>query len=747
MNVSNKERLKPFLREVDLSELHCFANGQKLDGLTPNSFVFAPNGSGKTSITRLLASPKSALKWDHSAPISLRVFNSDFQRKAFAGSELEGVFLLGSDSIRLEEQLIEAREERKRQNDNLNQKRDALAQKQSELDARKGQLGRTLKDIKKSIPKTIAEKWTGSKRVNSLIDNSLKKFDGNSITPDWNSLEDQATLLFDETAKEFNIPRRPSIELTLFESLPGLLAKPLIPAKELPLSQLISEFKLFDWVAEGREHRAEMHKHAEDRCPFCQQELPPGFDKALASLFDREYEQGKDRIESSRTKLEQFSNTITKFLDENDDQFRKVDTDGIYLQRRAEFERHLEEARAKVKQKIQEPSRAIVITELEATILHFSEMLDELYKEMSQRNEMLKRKERERKLWLDQVWNAFANGSAFDTLNDYKKSNDRLEKAVAGLENQVIQAREFVKGAETNLRDLEAETVSSESTIAKINKMLEKCQFHSFRLAKSKQKKDGYTVIRNDGTAIDPLTLSEGERTFITFLYYYQSLSSVRGKDETEDLIAIIDDPISSLDYSIMFVVSSLIRALLQEVRDKAHPRVKQAIILTHNPRFHNEVAFRLDQGRKENVSFFRIKKLAPSPNKIQRFGSLNPVRTAYQELWKAVADLEGGKDIDTPGWLPNTLRRILESYFMTLGGVPDLYSLGDNLSIEEQSIHNALIAWTHHGSHEVIESDDFAITSEPCEVWLKAFQRIFTDSGNGAHYEMMLKSVASASP
>ena len=263
MNVSNKERLKPLLREVDLSELHCFANGQKLDGLTPNSFVFAPNGSGKTSITRLLASPKSALKWDHSAPISLRVFNSDFQRKAFAGSELEGVFLLGSDSIRLEEQLIEAREERKRQNDNLNQKRDALAQKQSELDARKGQLGRTLKDIKKSIPKTIAEKWTGSKRVNSLIDNSLKKFDGNSITPDWNSLEDQATLLFDETAKEFNIPRRPSIELTLFESLPGLLAKPLIPAKELPLSQLISEFKLFDWVAEGREHRAEMHKHAD----------------------------------------------------------------------------------------------------------------------------------------------------------------------------------------------------------------------------------------------------------------------------------------------------------------------------------------------------------------------------------------------------------------------------------------------------------------------------------------------------
>ncbi|WP_158011568.1 AAA family ATPase [Corynebacterium sp. HMSC068H04] len=734
------------LREIDLSELHCFADDQKLDGLTPNSFVFAPNGSGKTSITRLLTSPKSALKWDHSAPISLRVFNSDFQRKAFADSELEGVFLLGTDSIRLEEQLIEARDERNRQNDSLNKKRDALTQKKSELIERKNQLGNTLKDIRKSIPKTITEEWTGSKRVKSLIDNSLKKFNGTSITPDWNSLENQAALLFDEAAEEFNIPHHPNFYLPLFENLPVLLAKPLIPAKELPLSELISDFKLFDWVAEGQEHRTEMRKHEEDRCPFCQQELPIGFDKELALLFDHEYEKGKDRIESCRTELEQFSNSIINFLDANDHQFRQVDTGGIYLQQRAEFERHLAEVRAKVAQKMQEPSRKIVITGLEETVSRFSELLEEFYKEMSQRNEVLKRKARERKIWLDQVWNAFANGSAFDTLSDYKKSTDQLEKAVSGLEKQVTQAEKFVKDAETKLRTLEAKTVSSESTITNINSMLQKCQFHSFRLAKSKHKKDGYTVVRNDGTAIDPLTLSEGERTFITFLYYYQSLSSVRGKDETEDLIAIIDDPISSLDYSIMFVVSSLIRALLQEIRDKTHPRVKQAIILTHNPRFHNEVAYGLNQARKQSVSFFRIKKLAPSPNEIQRFGTTNPVRTSYQELWKAVADLGDGKNTDTPGWLPNTLRRILESYFITLGGAPDLYSLGDVLSSGEQSVHNALIAWTHHGSHEVIESDDFAITSEPCEVWLKAFKRIFIDSGNGAHYEMMLKSFSSDS-
>lgn len=738
------------LREIDLSKVHCFAEDQRLEHLTPNSFVFAPNGSGKTSITRFLTSQathENALKWDHSAPVSLRVFNSDFQRKAFASSELDGVFLLGTDSIELEEQLIEAREERTQQKDNLNRKSDTLSQKKSELAEQKDQLGRTLKELKKSIPQKITDQWTGSKRVNSLVDNSLKAFSGNSISPDWDTLESQSSLLFDETAKEFDIPQRPRLDLPIFEDLPSLLGKPLIPAKELPLSKLLSDFKLSDWVSEGQEHRAKMRKYEDDRCPFCQQELPTGFDQSLALLFDREYEQGKDKIVNCQADLEQFTNSITNFLNNNDAQFIQVDSNGIYLQRRAQFERQIEEIRANVALKVQEPSRTITLSDPRPTFMQFSALLDALCEEMDQRNKVLRSKVKERKAWLNRVWKNFADGAAFNTLVNYRKTAERLDKAISGLEEKVAQANEYVKNAEEKIRKLEAATVSSESTIVKINGILQKCQFHSFRLAKSKYKEDGYTVVRSDGTAVDPLTLSEGERTFITFLYFYQSLSSVRSKDETEELIAVIDDPISSLDYSIMFVVSSLIRALLQEIREQTHPRVRQAIIFTHNPRFHNEVAFRLNEKGNRYVSFFRIKKLAPSPNKIECFRSTNPVRTSYQELWKEVANLGDGRDMETPGWLPNTLRRILESYFITLGSAPDLYTLGDDLSNEEQLIHNALIAWTQNGSHEVIESDDFAIASEPCEIWLKSFERIFTESGNGAHYEMMLRSVTPDSP
>ncbi|MFH0083694.1 AAA family ATPase, partial [Pseudomonas aeruginosa] len=63
-------------------------------------------------------------------------------------------------------------------------------------------------------------------------------------------------------------------------------------------------------------------------------------------------------------------------------------------------------------------------------------------------------------------------------------------------------------------------------------------------------------------------TLSEGERTFVTFLYFYHLL---KGSDSesgvTTDRIVVFDDPVSSLDSDILFIVSSLIKALFDEVR------------------------------------------------------------------------------------------------------------------------------------------------------------------------------------
>lgn len=56
-----------------------------------------------------------------------------------------------------------------------------------------------------------------------------------------------------------------------------------------------------------------------------------------------------------------------------------------------------------------------------------------------------------------------------------------------------------------------------------------------------------YEVRRPDGSIAD--NLSEGEKNFIAFLYFYHLVYGTDSADgETKDKIVVIDDPVSSMD-------------------------------------------------------------------------------------------------------------------------------------------------------------------------------------------------------
>jgi wobble nucleotide-excising tRNase len=59
----------------------------------------------------------------------------------------------------------------------------------------------------------------------------------------------------------------------------------------------------------------------------------------------------------------------------------------------------------------------------------------------------------------------------------------------------------------------------------------------------------------------------------------------------TTDRIVVFDDPVSSLDSDVLFIVSSLIKSLFDHVRENKG-NIKQIFVLTHNVYFHKEVAY-----------------------------------------------------------------------------------------------------------------------------------------------------------
>lgn len=140
-------------------------------------------------------------------------------------------------------------------------------------------------------------------------------------------------------------------------------------------------------------------------------------------------------------------------------------------------------------------------------------------------------------------------------------------------------------------------------TVNAINGILDRFGFLRFSLAADPARQGTYRIIRSDGSDASK-TLSEGEYTFISFLYFYHlCFGSHEGSGLFQNKILVIDDPISSLDSSVLFVVATLVKDIIAKCR-KDEAGIKQVVILTHNIHFHKEITYlgMLHQKRTETL-------------------------------------------------------------------------------------------------------------------------------------------------
>ena len=199
--------------------------------------------------------------------------------------------------------------------------------------------------------------------------------------------------------------------------------------------------------------------------------------------------------------------------------------------------------------------------------------------------------------------------------------------------------------------------------------------------------------------------------------------------------IVVFDDPISSLDSDILYIVSSLIKGVIEEVRQKVG-HIKQVFVLTHNVYFHKEISFHKDrsQGNAMSDESFWIVKKQQQNSVIERCDE-NPIRSAYELLWQDVKP----SNISSPS-LQNTLRRILENYFTMWGGMGK-NEICDLFEGREKLICQSLFSWVNDGSHSI--HDDLYINhgEQTNEAYLRVFKEVFEKANQLGHYNMMIGS------
>lgn len=716
---------------------------ENLYDLSMFNFIYGANATGKTTISRVIASedgyPNCKVTWKRGTRMQPMVYNRDFVETNFNQcSELKGVFTLGEKNIGTINKIATAKLELDGITKNIETLNQAL-HGENGTGGKKGELADLETDLKNKC-------WAQKRKHDAKLQGAFKGFRNDAesfkekVFQEWafNSatlealadLEKKAETVFGPSQTiEKLIPTLDKDAILVLETDP-ILKKRVIGKDDVDIAEMIKKLGNSDWVREGRG----FYDVNERVCPFCQQATTGAFAKSLNDYFDETFAADSKSIDNLVTnykttsaRLQQQMTAIIanpcKFLDVDKLKLEKELLDSsimVNIQR--------------LESKRKEPSQVIDLQSIGNVVSEVKVMIEAVNVSVAEHNKMVTNLSQERKNLTAKVWKYLLEVELKTDLEAYKLKRDGLNKAISTMTEKVSSAKTAKDEKIIQIRELEKQTTSIQPTVDGINSLLSSFGFQSFSLAKA-ENGACYKLFRADGTDAKE-TLSEGEKNFVTFIYFYYRL---KGSDSesgmTTDRVVIIDDPVSSLDSDILFIISSLIKGLFEEVRvGKTH--IKQVFVLTHNVYFHREVTFnpkRTSEAMKEET-FWVIRKFG-LVSKIEKHNS-NPIRTSYELLWAEVR-----KPHCSNLTIQNTMRRILENYFKILGGVdPD--KICGMFEGKEKLICKSLFSWVNEGSHNALDDLYLSIDDIVVETYLHVFKAIFEKMDHLAHYEMMMARI-----
>ncbi len=707
-----------------------------LTNLSQFNYIFGSNGTGKTTISRVIADhnayPECSVSWRNGIPLETKVLNLDFVEKNF--NQLKGVFTLGEKQKDTFEKIRTVKEELDREQVSLVGLKktleglDGTGGKKGELD----QLDEEFKEKcwlhKKKHDEKFHRAFTGYRNnAQKFMEKVLNESkDNKAPEKSVSELELQAESVFGVTpSKEDYIPTYEMSELLAHESNPILL-KPIIGKEDVDIAAMIKKLGSSDWVRQG----LTFYERNDQVCPFCQQSTTDAFAASLADYFDESFETDCKTIgtliSEYTTDASNLQKVIAKILD-NPGKF--LDVENLKSQKII-LDQTISANNLVLDRKKKEPSQVVELKTLDALSTEIKELIDAANNKVTNHNNLVDNLETEKRDLTAQVWRLVLSELEFD-LKQYRTKKDALEKAVANLNTKIEHTNSRIGEKEREISDLERQATSIQPTIDDINNILSRFGFDSFKLMMGADKKSYRLVRQNGEDARD--TLSEGEKSFVVFLYFYHLLRGSMSEDGiTTDRIVVFDDPVSSLDSDILFVVSSLIREVCEKVREN-RGNIRQVFVFTHNIYFHKEVTFnnRRERGPLLEETFWIVRKDGPV-SKIERHKE-NPIRTLYELLWM---------DVRNPSFtnlrIENSLRRILEYYFKILGSYDRdiIYAQFDG---EEKLICKSLFSWVNAGSHHAHDDIYMTPSEKSVNCYLEVFRAIFEKTGHNGHYKMMM--------
>lgn len=714
-----------------------------IDNLQKINYFFGENGTGKTTISNIIGDPSSHpgcnVTWEDGRELEIRVYNRNFVEQNFrTQADLKGVFTLGEDEGNTLDQI-------KAVNAEIAEIDKDIASFTKTLNGSEGKMGKIqeLADLEKRYEErffTLKHKYDSQfedafrgyrNNKKNFKDKLLEEAISNQFElKSYEELKTLAQTIFANSLSEKKEINNIQIEKLLELEKNAILKKRVIGKNDVDIAAMITKLGNSDWVRQGRS----FYETNDRICPFCQQCTQDTFAQSLTEYFDDAFDKDTQEISLLLVNFIAESNKIQQAVKSVIDlQSEFIDTDKLVSAKQT-LDLTISLNIQKLEEKKKEPSQIVELNTLQDTLITIKNLISEANFKIAERNKLFNNIENEKKKIVGEIWK-FIIHEIKDDICNYNTSKNNLLKAIKKI-NTELETKETEKEAKNKvLRELENKNISIQPTLNSINGFLATFGFTSFKLKKGLDNRT-YCLVRKDGSDACS-TLSEGEKSFVTFLYFYYLIGGSQSETGlTKDKVVVFDDPVSSLDSTILFIVSSMIRKLIKDVCDNKG-LVKQIFVLTHNVYFYKEVTYCSQRrgGKKLKTESFWIVRKHGLGSTINKHDS-NPITTAYQLLWNDVRSEQRNNTT-----IQNTLRRILESYFKLLGDI-SLDQICTKFNGDDMLKCRDLCSWLNDGSHSGgILNDEYYSPPDDVTVsrYLEVFKAIFDHLGQTAHYNMMM--------
>ncbi|MBC8237064.1 MAG: AAA family ATPase [Helicobacteraceae bacterium] len=742
------------------------STGTKIDNLKKVNFFFGNNGSGKSTIAKYLYDvsldnpsetnfPQCSQNGFNSSNHQVIVFNENFIESNFISRNTQyGIFSLNEkneeidEKIKIEQNILKKLESHiitlsGRKNNIAKDKENKYNElKKICFEKRKSTIKSFLK-IKDTFPYKQQQNNYDQLLNISVANKPLPIITFETLISDYKKYYD-TELVKIENSISFELNQ--SI-IDIEEEFKIILQKVIIGNNDIDIAQMINTLQIKKWVEDGIKI---VDKDKEiQTCPFCQKKT---VDKDLLEkfelYFDETYKNDVAKIEELKDKYSRASDLfLLNILNLSKEYNEDNKLSNLYTKFKDYFDENIKTIDEKIKIS-NEKKELKSIVELKETI----EEINEIIKDKNNNFDNLSTYQQvfEENIWL------YLTNECKDDIQKFDNEEQYLRISTL-IENKILNVKEKILDSKKKIEDWREQTISTKEAIDNINIILKNSGFQGFEIEEKELNDNNifeYYLKRIDGQKEDVFkSLSEGEKNFIAFLYFYQLCLGTNNLEESEKKkIIVIDDPVSSLDSQVLFLVNSLIQQLIArksnsskaEKKELKNTFVAQVFVLTHNIYFYKEIS--LDNKRTcIDRTFFKINKVN---NKSSIDIEVKPILNDYSLLWDALTKIKENTVINPNDKthnisITNIMRRVLESYVNFTGLGASVWNAVKDSNPEDviNIIASSLISEIQDGSHKISPLDDIYFTrivNEEPQKLFDVFELIFNEIGK-EHYQIMM--------